>query len=624
MSGIYLYGSFSNGQEIENKKIIKSMLQKAVQLPNDQEDKFISKNFAGAILHHGNLSCCGISKLMPNEYKVLVYGSCWLEDKEDELASPDSILLHILNRKSSDSWLLKGYYSTIFVDFAECRVTIETDLSGVFPLYYIRNNRDSFAISSEIKTLINFTSKRVNNKTVAQYLYFGHIITEDTLIEDIYRVPPKHKLTWDKGGMKLKLVDKPQFFRNVEPNGEVITELSNAFDQGILRYKKESSILSVSLSGGLDSRIAAIAAKNLGFEVNAICMGEKGSLECKVAQEFCQQNNINFIRHEYDGSNFSNWFDKAVWVSEGRCPPIHMHYFDGMFSGNYFSGLQLNGIIAGPVMGGYDIPDLMLNSIEETKAKCINNLERVYWPRDSLFMSVTEELKQDISQINEWVLNKIFERFNLSMGYSDYLWFRFYTRGLTLIGHCIGSQVFPWNDPIFVFLDPKFYDLCASIETDAIYDRKLQMEWALKYYSEIKCVNRVKDGVLLPVNDYDPLDYEKGLRNLMRKRYLEYLICRLSNGRINIRRTESFPYYDQWFRRWPSVRNYCKNVLLSDRSLDRGLWNKSGLTKLMKDLKVGRNVWNALSNILLIEIFLRQFIDEEGVPESILKNSIYS
>ena len=124
------------------------------------------------------------------------------------------------------------------------------------------------------------------------------------------------------------------------------------------------------------------------------------------------------------------------------------------------------------------------------------------------------------------------------------------------------------------------------------------------------------------MTQYDPGEYDRKYRNLEQKRYLRYLLGRMSCGRINPPYRESFPYYDQWFRRWPAVRGYFYDILLSKQAMEGGLWNRSGIMRLLHDLSIGRNVWDAIGTILLIEVLLRQLVNQTDRPGNVLKPSV--
>jgi hypothetical protein len=93
---------------------------------------------------------------------------------------------------------------------------------------------------------------------------------------------------------------------------------------------------------------------------------------------------------------------------------------------------------------------------------------------------------------------------------------------------------------------------------------------------------------------------------------MRYLTTRLSQGRINPAERESYPNYGQWYRKWPGVRQFVGDILLSRRSLERGLWDEGGLRSLLRDLRIGRNVWDAVGSVLQLETLLRAFIDDRG------------
>lgn len=623
MSGIYF--SYNNYPKDLNtiKSDIQYMTNQSWNLPDDVSDHFITSRAAGAVIHHNQQRSCGIAWDQDTDSRLIIIGSCWLNEESPGLATPAEILHCIQHIDQFDQWPLYGFYTILLYNVALNLIIVQTDTFGVYPLYYRADQTDQIRIASEIKALVGLQSEKPDREGIAEFIKIGHLSTDSTFIHGVRRLPPNSRIIIDKGIISVQMCRQPEFKRNRPFSSGLMDDLSYRFKSTFDRFLPESKILSVSMSGGLDSRLCAAAAYKAGFEVKAVCMGEKGSLECKIGKKYGKIHGIDTYTHEYDGHYFAEWFPRAVWVTEGRCPPMHMHYFDGLDSGHYLPQLQLNGLLAGAIVGGdYEKKDLMLEDVSTTRDFCRSFLQPVYWPRDTMAQTVGPKLVSSMLNCEERVTENILARMEVVSGYEAYLWFRFNFRAIGLIVNCIGSQVIPWTEPVLPYLDPAFFRLCGQADQNALYDRKLQLEWACTHFPDVKVLPRVKDGALVPLDHIDLDAYNRAYKFLQRKNHWKYLLGRLSHGQINLRRSETFPYYDQWYRRWPAIRQYFDEMLLGPRSLDRGLWNREGIELLLHDLKVGRNVWNVISNILLVEVFLRQFIDGDRPAYRTLTKSI--
>ena len=595
----------------------------AVRVASDKEDFFESGGFSCSIVHHGRLRSCGSSRWHEKRFKLFVNGAVWLNDEDNRLATPDETLQHLLLNQDSEGGSLSGQFSYVLFDQLKRIIIIETDLFGVYPIYYCQEYNGDFYAASEIKALNKIKEPVPNLESISEFIRFGTILSDTTFIQGIKKLPAHHRLVYKNKHIKLQNLKIPSFERSIKVCPDYVSELKQSFDRAIGRYASDTDSLSVSLSGGLDSRIATVAAKNLGFSLKAVCCGPPGSLECEVARHFASENKLPIITHEFDGRNFTEWVQKAVWVTEGRVPPGHGHYLDGLFSGHYHSAPQLHGLLGGEIIGGsYDRPDLAHASPEAIKENCMTMLGGyLYWPEGRLAATLEKPVLDVMSQSSERVGHRIFEKIGFSGTYSDYLWFRFHYRGMGLITPTLASQISPWTDPVFPFLDNHFFKLCGAVQLEGVYKKKLQLAWALGCYPAVNTGPRVKDGVLIDLDTYDEKAYERGYKKLRRKNYLKYLTCRMSRGKINLPVRETYPFYDQWYRKWPLIRELFSQTLLSEQSLCRGIWKKEGLVRLQEDLRIGRNVWNVLANIFWVEVFLRQFVDKQDQPSNLLMES---
>ena len=423
---------------------------------------------------------------------------------------------------------------------------------------------------------------------------------------------PNSRICISDKNFEIKNLKFNTFYRNHKINDNYYNYLNQSFSKYLLRFSNCNSNMTVSLSGGLDSRIAAFAANKLGLQLQTWSSGQIGSLECRVAKEVSKQLNVEHQNYEYDGSQFVEWIENAIWITEGRVPPGHIHFLEAGINRKYCGSLQLHGLIGDVVIGG-DYDDLIIN---KNGSPFINSCEQsmkslIYWPDRTLNKIVCKDINYEIESSDKRTKNFIFDKISFSDTYSDYLWFRYYFRGFGFIIPCLVSQILPWADPIFPYIDNRFFDLCAQLRTEDIVNRKTQIEWAKRFFPDIAKIPRIKDGVSIKFNDPLESKYEKKIKRLNLKNQIKYYLCRLSSGRINFQRRETYPYYDQWYRKWPSIRRYYDKVLLSERFLNRGLFDADTTINLLNNIKIGKNVWNAVATLLFIEVFIRQFIEHE-------------
>ena len=622
MSGLYLQFIANNMNRLY--PINDEMIKNAVQLKSDEIIRVSNNKLSGHVVHHGRLKSTGLNHFYNDRYTLVFNGACWLHDDSDDFAAPDDILKSLLATGFYDSVSLKGNYNFVFYDHDRDELIVESDLFGVYPLYYLMDPNGILYLSSEIKVLTGYSANKTCLPAVAEILKYGYIVTNLTLVEGIYRLMPNSRLVVKNGGLKIVDLKFPVFSRDTKVDDNVLDNLNTAFLKNINRYKNCTESLSISLSGGLDSRIAAFAANTCDFHLNTWCSGVKDSLECKIAKKVSDQLGADNFFYELDGSKLSNWFDEALWITEGRCHPGHMHFLEAVITGNYRPEFQLHGLIGDAVIGGdFDqLGDFTSESV--VRDKCIASMQSfVYWPNDYLDRLLNNDLKQEIQNVNKRVSDFIFSRINFSGTYSDFLWFRYNYRVFGFTIPCLASQIIPWTDPIFPYLDNKFFEISSTLDLRELLDRKVQVRWVVDYFPGLTKIPRVKDGVLINMDNYNANDYENKIKKLMFKNKIKYYICRLSKGFINIQSKETYPFYDQWYRKWHHLKYFVDETLLSERVSDRGIWSTNVIRKLIKDLNIGKNVWNSLSSILLAELFIRLFIEGDNNFNNILNPSVF-
>jgi hypothetical protein len=625
VSGIYIQFSRGNLDPDRGPSAaawVKSATTRAV---SDAVDEVSQGPFYGAVVHHGLLRSGGIYRTSDDRNILMLVGAAWLSDEDSRLITPEEAWRALAAAGFPPGPALKGNYLLALYDAESRRLIIENDRFGVIPFYY-RTLPDGMRAGSEIKFASAPPPQSACLPAVAEMLRFGYLITHHTIVDGVLRLPPNHRLRCQDGKIDIEPLPPPLFARDRPADADFLARLTCAFENNLARYRPDVKRVSLALSGGLDSRLVALAAQRQGLEVHAFSTGEPGSLECRVAAAFADNTGIPCSRRPIHGEDLPDWFDRAIWSTEGRCPPEHMHFLAGGLAADELSGPQLHGLIGDIVVGGdLDDPSLEKQGPDAIRSACLSLMRGiVYWPGDSRQSALAPELGRLVAASRERVAAGLLGEETFQGSYADYLRFRYALRLHGFIIPCLTGQVLPWTDIITPYLDPAFCDLCASLRTADIAEREAQLRWGQLHYEDFARVPRVKDGVLLPVLAGSPDAYERGWRKLQRKKRARYLLCRLSRGRINLPETESYPAYGQWYRRWPRVRRYIADVLLAERSLDRGLWRREGVRRLMHDLRIGRNAWAALSTILACEILLRQFVEGHERPTGFPASLRYS
>lgn len=614
MSSVFFVRMSADAPDEHAQKWLQDFRQFATRSPGESIASLVDKRSFGLVSHRATSRSWGISQSGPRGQRLILAGSAWRPDRPASLCMPDEALEWILGRPLERRPLLHGHYSLILVEPEFDRVTVENDPFGLLPIYYLQRT-DGLLVASELKLLRSSSNRRIDQDAIAEIARFGYIVSDHTVLTDVKRLPPNHRLTYEGGRLKVTPHPFPAFSRDRAVDESVLEEMDHCLQMYFRRVRAETAYVSVSLSGGLDSRMVAASAKRAGLELTGFTTGSPQSLECEVAEVFARTLGIPIATHVFDGRKMPEWFSAATWVTEARVPSGHMHFLDAMMTGRYVAKPQLHGLIGDAVVGGdleVSAKALGDNSLEVACRGLMTSF--MYWPGDSYQAVWGPVMAGASANLEARVSESIIRQVGHTDTYSDTLWLRYVYRVFGFTVPCLGSQVQPWTDMYAPYLDPNLFTLAATLRSSDIHDRQAQIRWALRYYPETASLPRLKDGVLIPFSGKN--SYESRIKWLRRKNKIRYLVGRLSRGRVNLAAPESYPYYDQWYRKWPTVRSYVNDTLTSRQAVERGLWDEQVVQRLLADLKLGRDVWNAVGALLQVEVFLQQVVDEVNIPSN--------
>ena len=192
-------------------------------------------------------------------YNGEIYNQMDLEQKLDaplEFNSDTLLLLKLLMKYKEDILKdLNGIFAFVYTHMDE--VWIVRDMFGVKPLYYTFYDKD-IIVSSEIKSILEYTDKRVVNKEgLCELLGMGPSHSQGkTVFKDIYELRPGHYLKFKKGSPIEEHVyyqlEAKEFKLTYEETKKKVRFL---LDRAIERQMISDVDLSTFLSGGLDSSI---------------------------------------------------------------------------------------------------------------------------------------------------------------------------------------------------------------------------------------------------------------------------------------------------------------------------------------------------------------------------------
>ena len=255
-----------------------------------------------------------------------------------------------------------------------------TNHLGNKPLYYYYNKeREIFCVSSDLFDIVSIMKKlniRVELDELGAYymLTFGYMLMDTTMISEVKKVEPGTILTYvDKKLSKEEyyFIDNEDYINDSED--KIISNMYELFNISIdqsFRKDVENGYKHISyLSGGLDSRMIGIVAKEMGYDnITTLTFAENNSRDEKIARSIAADYKFENIFKSLNNGNFLNKIEEAVDANFGQI--IYsgaVHLLDATNSINLEPyGFLYNGNLADVMHGDY------IEGLEHTKPSLSN------------------------------------------------------------------------------------------------------------------------------------------------------------------------------------------------------------------------------------------------------------
>ena len=152
---------------------------------------------------------------------------------------------------------LRGMYAFALWDAPNERLLLAVDHVGIKPLYFAEADGQLF-FASEAKALFvaKQVSCRLNLEALDTYLTFGYMIGGDTLYDGVQRLPPGHALVIERGTQQLLRhwnTDYPDTMDRLRNPDDAVRETRERLQESVRLHLRRDVPLGLFLSGGVDS-----------------------------------------------------------------------------------------------------------------------------------------------------------------------------------------------------------------------------------------------------------------------------------------------------------------------------------------------------------------------------------
>ncbi|MCF0147271.1 MAG: hypothetical protein HUJ77_02615 [Clostridium sp.] len=361
---------------------------------------------------------------------------------------------------------LRGNFYGVILDKLRNETFVFTNHLGNKPVYYYYDKeKETFVAGSDlfniIEALKNLGIKVSIDEVGAYYmLTFGYMIADTTLVKEIKRIEPGTILTLKDNSLESKqyfFLDNENYLNDSED--EITYNMNELFRESInMAFKKDmdNGYNHIAyLSGGLDSRMVSIVAKDLGYDdITTITFSENYSRDEKIARKIAADFKFDSIFKSLNNGEFLKNIDKAVGANFGQniySGAIHLVSANEIINFEKF-GFIHNGNLADVMHGDY------ISAPKHTSPEIGN------WMYSRRF-------KNKVEHINPFVKEK----------YGNEERFAIYNRGINGMynGSVSSLDISETSEP---FTNADLISYCGKMKPEYKYKEALFLKMIQKYY----------------------------------------------------------------------------------------------------------------------------------------------
>lgn len=248
---------------------------------------------------------------------------------------------------------LSGIFHFAIYDKRENQIKLFSDKFGLQPLYF-SILKEGIIFAAEVKAILKErdVSKNPDYQSFADFLYYGQILGQKTLFQDIKLLAPGSILTFDLANKKSTMTKYWRltniFAENGRYNPKVTKEdVVSLLVKSIKARSTHKGILGLSLSGGLDSRAILAGLEKDSKGMHTYTLGIPGCADQKLADRMAMVGKTNHEFIELDKKylkDFQSMAYNMIRLSDGM---YHPHESTEMLALEYFKSARFKILLRG-------------------------------------------------------------------------------------------------------------------------------------------------------------------------------------------------------------------------------------------------------------------------------------
>jgi asparagine synthase (glutamine-hydrolysing) len=511
-----------------------------------------------------------------------------LSDYPFRSRTDSEVLFALYSRLGTEAFkLLNGMFSIAIWDSAKHQIVLARDRLGIKPLYYCLSG-ETLLFGSEIKSLLLYPGVRrgIDPSALLDHFTFQYSWSDRTLFAGIHSLEPGVILSVDKDSVK-----KTQYWQlrfggsSTQSFQESSAELYETLTQAIARQTRSDVPVGSYLSGGMDTgSITTIAQKSrpglhtftCGFDTSGMSQEERFFDERTVSRQMARDLGTHHHELEVVADDMTRLFPKLVWHLEDPRVGISYQILALARMVNQHVTVVLSGTGGDELFGGYPWRYGRIHGMNDTTA--FDHEYTAIWSR-----LVSPERR-----------SRFFSPETL-LGAGGYL---------PEQGYADAARHAPTDDPLHRAL---YIDIRGFLQGLLLVEDKLSMAYSLEARVPLLDDNLVELVCRMPADfKFDGHESKRVLK--------EALKDLLPNETVNRRKQGFTPPDKTWYR--GKTRDYVRDLVLSERALDRGYFQPAELRAVWDEHISGTaNHRFLLWSLMFFEWMNRIFLDGDNFEE---------
>jgi asparagine synthase (glutamine-hydrolysing) len=526
------------------------------------------------------------------------------------------VILHLYDRYGADCvQYLRGMFAFAIWDERKKSLFIARDRIGKKPLLYSHQPNGDLIFGSEFQALLAHpsVSREVNNEAIHHYLSYVCVPAPLTAYRQIRKLEPAHWLEWKDGEIKTERYWLPNFNKKIKISEPEAEEETMRLMREATKMRMISEVpLGAFLSGGVDSSmVVALMAQESATPVKTFSIGfeEEDFSELKYAKRVAEH--IGAEHHEFIVKPDATEILPTLVEHYGE------PYADSSAIATYYVAREtrkhvtvaLNGDGGDESFAGYERYFAMRLAEKYNRLPAFlrgNLVEKVFnlVPTSEIKRSRARDMKRflkaaslpKVERYFQWVSaidretkqNLYTEDFSRQVSEFDsaqflQTWFS-KANGMSIVDATMSTDQMTYlpND-LLVKVD--IASMAVSLEARSPFLDHKVIEFAASLPENIK------------------------LRGTETKYLLKKVASRVVPPEVLYRKKIGFGVpLTHWFR--GALKSYLREVLLSEKSLKRGLVKPEAVKNFVEQHTTGKQDFtNQLWTLLMLELWFQRFID---------------